>query len=104
MSLEDAKALALKIMSKTMDSTKLGSEKRKPPPCPFAIHCSSLPSVEFATMTLHAETKEPVAKIYRASELDELLRKLELGGTPDSEVTQGTGGGGAQEGSVSIST
>jgi 20S proteasome subunit alpha 3 len=29
MSLEDAKALALKIMSKTMDSTKLGSEKRK---------------------------------------------------------------------------
>ncbi|GHJ83661.1 hypothetical protein NliqN6_0063 [Naganishia liquefaciens] len=87
MSLEDAKALALKIMSKTMDSTKLGSEK-----------------LEFATMTLHAETKEPVAKIYRAAELDALLRKLELGGTPDSEVTQGTGGGGAQEGSVSIST
>src|SRR3954447_8299972 len=29
MSLEDAKALALKIMSKTMDSTKLGSEKRE---------------------------------------------------------------------------
>jgi hypothetical protein len=28
-SLEDAKALALKIMSKTMDSTKLGSEKRE---------------------------------------------------------------------------
>jgi 20S proteasome subunit alpha 3 len=55
-------------------------------------------------MTLHAETKEPVAKIYRASELDELLRKLELGGTPDSEVSQGSGGGGAQEGSVSIST
>lgn len=27
--LEDAKALALKIMSKTMDSTKLGSEKRE---------------------------------------------------------------------------
>lgn len=29
MSLEDAKSLALKIMSKTMDSTKLGSEKRE---------------------------------------------------------------------------
>lgn len=28
-SLEDAKALCLKIMSKTMDSTKLGSEKRE---------------------------------------------------------------------------
>ena len=27
--LEEAKALALKIMSKTMDSTKLGSEKRE---------------------------------------------------------------------------
>lgn len=27
--LEEAKALALKIMSKTMDSTKLGSEKRR---------------------------------------------------------------------------
>ncbi|KAI5450869.1 Proteasome subunit alpha type-3 [Naganishia albida] len=87
MSLEDAKALALKIMSKTMDSTKLGSEK-----------------LEFATMTLHPETKEPVAKIFRAAELDELLRKLELGGTPDAEVVQGTGGGGAGEGSVAIST
>lgn len=33
MSLEDAKALALKIMSKTMDSTKLGSEKCTCFPC-----------------------------------------------------------------------
>lgn len=61
-------------------------------------------AVEFATMTLHPETKEPVAKIFRASELDALLQKLELGGTPDAEVVQGTGGGGAGEGSVAIST
>lgn len=30
LSLEDAQALCLKVMSKTMDSTKLGSEKREP--------------------------------------------------------------------------
>lgn len=64
----------------------------------------ALRAVEFATMTLHPETKEPVAKIFRASELDALLQKLELGGTPDAEVVQGTGGGGAGEGSVAIST
>jgi len=29
LSLEDAQALCLKVMSKTMDSTKLGSEKRE---------------------------------------------------------------------------
>ena len=35
--LEEAKALALKIMSKTMDSTKLGSEKRKLSGCDFWV-------------------------------------------------------------------
>jgi hypothetical protein len=39
-SLEDAKALALKIMSKTMDSTKLGSEK-----CEFLLPLQSLPAI-----------------------------------------------------------
>ncbi|KAJ9094992.1 hypothetical protein QFC21_005785 [Naganishia friedmannii] len=85
--LEEAKALALKVMSKTMDSTKLGSEK-----------------LEFATMTLHPTTHDPVAKIFRAAELDELLRKLELGGTADAEVVAGTGGGGAGDGNVAVST
>lgn len=55
-------------------------------------------------MTLHPTTKQPVAKIFRAAELDELLRKLELGGTADAEVVAGTGGGGAGEGSVAVST
>ena len=32
-SVEDAVALVLKVMSKTMDSTTLGSEKRKPELC-----------------------------------------------------------------------
>ncbi|KAH8081490.1 putative proteasome subunit alpha type 4 [Filobasidium floriforme] len=87
--LEEAKALALKIMSKTMDSTKLGSEK-----------------LEFATMTLDPATQLPLAKIFRSAELDELLRKYELGGTSDSEVGvgQGTGGGSGGDTSISVST
>ncbi|CAG8772600.1 667_t:CDS:2, partial [Acaulospora colombiana] len=44
---EDAIALVMKVMSKTMDSTTLGSEK-----------------LEFATLTLDPETKKPKAKIY----------------------------------------
>ncbi|RSH94998.1 hypothetical protein EHS25_000083 [Saitozyma podzolica] len=87
--LEEAKELVLKTMSKTMDSTKLGSEK-----------------LEFATMTLHPTTKQPLAKIYRPAEVDELLQKLELGGTKDDEigVGEGTGGGGGGEGNVAMST
>ncbi|GFZ47100.1 proteasome endopeptidase complex [Saitozyma sp. JCM 24511] len=87
--LEEAKELVLKTMSKTMDSTKLGSEK-----------------LEFATMTLHPTTKQPLAKIYRPAEVDALLQKLELGGTKDDEigVGEGTGGGGGGEGNVAMST
>jgi len=55
---EDAIALVMKVMSKTMDSTTLGSEK-----------------LEFATLTLDPETKEPRAKIYRPAEVDALLMK-----------------------------
>ncbi|WVQ81283.1 hypothetical protein IAT38_003406 [Cryptococcus sp. DSM 104549] len=86
LTLEEAKSLCLKVMSKTMDSTKLSSEK-----------------LEFATMTLHPEAKSPLAKIYKASELDELLRKLELGGTTD-DAAEGSGGGGGGEGNVAMST
>ncbi|ODN95821.1 20S proteasome subunit alpha 3 [Cryptococcus wingfieldii CBS 7118] len=87
LSLEDAKALCLKVMSKTMDSTKLSSEK-----------------LEFATMTLDGKTQQPLAKIFRASELDELLQKLELGGTQEDVAAEGTGGGGGSEGNVAMST
>jgi len=57
-------------------------------------------------MTLHPTTKQPLAKIYRPSELDELLRKLELGGTKEEQVGvgEGSGGGGGGEGNVSMST
>jgi 20S proteasome subunit alpha 3 len=72
-----------------------------------SIHCRQTdPIVEFATMTLHPETKQPLAKIYRPSELDELLRKLELGGKQEDKVEagEGTGGGGGGEGNVAMST
>jgi 20S proteasome subunit alpha 3 len=114
MSLEDAKALALKIMSKTMDSTKLGSEKREFYPFSAGFQGDSLlklraplhPAVEFATLTLHPKTQEPLAKIFRASELDALLRANGLGGTVDEAVGvgEGTGGGGGGGGDVAVST
>ncbi|KAG9049282.1 protein with putative role during mitosis [Tulasnella sp. UAMH 9824] len=55
---EEAVALVIKVMSKTMDSTTLGSEK-----------------LEFATLTLDTATKAPKAKIYRPAEVDALLEK-----------------------------
>jgi 20S proteasome subunit alpha 3 len=54
---KDAIGLVLRTMSKTMDSTTLGSEK-----------------LEFAVLTVDPETKQPKAKIYRPSEIDALLR------------------------------
>lgn len=57
-------------------------------------------------MTLHPKTNQPHAKIYRPAELDELLRKFELGGTKDEVigVGEGSGGGGGGEGNVAMST
>ncbi|KAJ6476045.1 nucleophile aminohydrolase [Mycena vitilis] len=55
---KDAIGLALRTMSKTMDSTTLGSEK-----------------LEFAVLTLDPVTKQPKAKIYRPAEIDALLEK-----------------------------
>ena len=57
-------------------------------------------------MTLDPKTKLPLAKIYRPSEVDELLRQLELGGTTEDKVDvgEGTGGGGGGEGNVAMST
>ncbi|KAI0030942.1 nucleophile aminohydrolase, partial [Vararia minispora EC-137] len=57
-SVEDAIGLVLRTMSKTMDSTTLGSEK-----------------LEFSTLTLDSTTKQPKAKIYRPTEIDALLQK-----------------------------
>ncbi|KAG8773098.1 hypothetical protein FRC16_005475, partial [Serendipita sp. 398] len=66
---EEAIALVMKVMSKTMDSTTLGSEK-----------------LEFATLTLDPETKKPKAKIYRPAEVDALLAKHDLGKKEDAEM------------------
>ncbi|ETW80997.1 threonine protease T1 [Heterobasidion irregulare TC 32-1] len=55
---EEAIGLVMRTMSKTMDSTTLGSEK-----------------LEFATLTLDPVTKEPKAKIYKPSEIDAVLQK-----------------------------
>lgn len=60
-SVEDAVALVLRVMSKTMDSTTLGSEK-----------------LEFATLTVDPVTKKPKSKIYRPAEVDALLKKHDL--------------------------
>jgi len=60
-SLDDAIGLIMRTMSKTMDSTTLGSEK-----------------FEFATLTLDAATGKPVAKIFRPAEVDLLLKKYDL--------------------------
>jgi 20S proteasome subunit alpha 3 len=79
---KDAISLALKVMSKTMDSTTLGSEKRALLPFFFltlTVQGSDilliLPIVEFAVLTLDPTTKEPKAKIYRPSEIDALLKE-----------------------------
>ncbi|TXT07968.1 uncharacterized protein COLE_04892 [Cutaneotrichosporon oleaginosum] len=85
--LEEAKSLCLKTMAKTMDSTKLSSEK-----------------LEFATMTLVPGSKQPLAKIYGAGELDELLQKLELGGTKEEQIGVGEGTGGGDAGNIAVST
>ncbi|EGO00172.1 hypothetical protein SERLA73DRAFT_180614 [Serpula lacrymans var. lacrymans S7.3] len=67
---KDAIALVLKVMSKTMDSTTLGSEK-----------------LEFAVLTLDESTKQPKAKIYKPSEIDALLRAEGLAKTDgDTEM------------------
>lgn len=55
-SIEEAIGLVLRVMSKTMDSTTLGSEK-----------------LEFAVLTYDDAAKQPKAKIYRPSEIDALL-------------------------------
>jgi len=58
---KEAISLVLRTMSKTMDSTTLGSEK-----------------LEFAVLTLDPVTKQPKAKIYRPAEIDALLQSENL--------------------------
>jgi 20S proteasome subunit alpha 3 len=56
-------------------------------------------------MTLAPGSKAPLAKIYRPNELDELLQKLELGGTKEEQIGVGEGtGGGGSGGNIAVST
>lgn len=69
---KEAIGLVLRTMSKTMDSTTLGSEK-----CTrHALYKMSTDwdfAVEFAVLTLDEKTKKPKAKIYKPAEIDALL-------------------------------
>lgn len=75
---EDAIALAIRVMSKTMDSTTLSSEKRQY----NSFHGKTLSNdfkVEFAVLTLDKKTKLPRPKIYKPAEINALLDKHGLG-------------------------
>ncbi|KAL8292360.1 hypothetical protein RQP46_001826 [Phenoliferia psychrophenolica] len=64
--LDEAMGLALKVLSKTMDSTSLDSEK-----------------LEFATLTIDPESGLVVAHIFKPDEIDALLEKEGLAKKPE---------------------
>ncbi|EGU13172.1 Proteasome subunit alpha type [Rhodotorula toruloides ATCC 204091] len=69
--IEEAVGLALKVLSKTMDSTSLDSEK-----------------IELATLTIDETSGLPFAKIYKPHEIDAALKKEGLAKKPEGETTQ----------------
>ncbi|PWZ01306.1 N-terminal nucleophile aminohydrolase [Testicularia cyperi] len=68
-SIQDAMAMAVKILSKTMDSTSLDSEK-----------------LEFATLTLNASTGKPQTNIFKPNDIDRLLERHGLAKPKDPEA------------------
>jgi 20S proteasome subunit alpha 3 len=75
---EEAIGLVMRTMSKTMDSTTLGSEKRRSCNYSYGGYTDGHSTVEFAVLTVDPVTKEPRAKIYRPAEIDALLVKHDL--------------------------
>ncbi|CDK26399.1 unnamed protein product [Kuraishia capsulata CBS 1993] len=69
MTLEEAKELALKVLSKTMDSTSLSSEK-----------------IEFATVKLNSKGIV-VHRIWKPTEIDQLLKSTGVVGDDDDEFS-----------------
>ncbi|CAO1616663.1 unnamed protein product [Sympodiomycopsis kandeliae] len=65
---QDAMSLACKVLSKTMDSTALDSEK-----------------IEFAHITLSSRTGKPQPRIFTAEEIDRLLEKEGLAKPKEEE-------------------
>jgi len=68
--LEEALELAVKVLSKTMDSTTLDHEK-----------------VEIATITFSEETNQTIAHIMSHKELDALLEKCGVAKKPEPELS-----------------
>lgn len=90
MTLEEAKALAIKVLSKTIDSTTLTSEKRKYNEAFMSViqsnsHVDFLPSslVEFATL----KVVDNVVKynLYKSAEVDALLKQLDVGASTEEQ-------------------
>ena len=75
---EEAIGLVMRTMSKTMDSTTLGSEKRTSYSFLIVVTLRDARTVEFAVLTVDPATKEARAKIYRPGEIDALLVKHDL--------------------------
>ncbi|KAN0066053.1 Proteasome subunit alpha type-3 [Thecaphora frezii] len=76
--IQEAMGLVVKVLSKTMDSTSLDSEK-----------------LEFATLTLNARTGKPQTSIFKPNDIDRLLERHGLAKPKDAEVggaTQTTSG------------
>lgn len=79
--MKDAIGLVPRVMSKTMDSTTLRSEKvsvLSSPPLLHALICYCF-AAEFAVLVLDPDTKRPNAKIYKPAEINTLLAKGRLG-------------------------
>lgn len=72
MALPDAVKLAIKVLSKTMDSTSLSTDK-----------------VELATLTRHAETGEVEYRIYGSKELQPLLDAVNAEKQREQEAEEG---------------
>ena len=84
--LDEAMGLALKVLSKTMDSTTLDSDKRALLSASLLAQRLKLIVVEFATLTLDEVSGLPFVHIFSPAEIDALLQKEGLGKKLDAEV------------------
>lgn len=84
-SVDEAIGLVLRVMSRTMDSTTLGSEKCQSHSVSSVLiivlirwRSARAHVVEFAVLTYDEAAKQPKAKIYKPSEIDALLKAHDL--------------------------
>lgn len=83
--LDEACAMAVKVLSKTMDSTKLSSEKSKRT-CENTMYCfcANIILVEFATVG-KTEDGKVYHRLWTADEITALLKKHDLAKNEDTE-------------------